>query len=71
MENSPQTLTVKLDPEWMALFEITWMNYSSIDKRGRVFKAEIPVISICSISPCRHCFECGLASAKRMMRKGK
>jgi len=71
MENSPQKLVPKIDPEWIALFEVTWFNYRSEDRHGRVFAREIGVISICAIYPCRKCFECGLASAKRMMRKAK
>lgn len=50
-------------------YEVRWMVVSETKRDGRVFQNEVPVISICMLKPCGRCFECGMASVRRRLKR--
>jgi hypothetical protein len=62
MENSKTIL------DQMIGYDVTWFDYSSTDKQGRVFQREIAVLPICAIKPCDQCWRCTLAKMRRAHR---
>jgi hypothetical protein len=57
-----------VDLDRMIGYDVTWFDYSSIDKKGRVFQREIAVLPICAIVPCDQCWRCQLAKMRRVSR---